>query len=320
MRAAVFDDPASAPRFSPWDKGRFQLSLGIKAIAPAEWIEVDRHYTAHLVEKRRLLTERHGEVFDALPESGAAQAECLDRLLGHLTRDHPGLVEIDGRHLRVRATGEILNRDDFATAPLDLAGRLVQEDLCLMAPGEGTWRLIAASLCFPARWRLADKLGRPMSAIHAPVPGFNAQLARPVDRFFAKVTAEQPYMRVNWSVIDDATLFQPTGHGRSAFDPTITPENLGDRLHLRVERQTFTALPDSGALVFGIKTVIDPIGVLADRPGLVATLRSTIATMPEDMRGYKSMAPFAGALDTYLAGLEAAAARDGATPPSPPIS
>lgn len=318
MSAPAFEDPVPAPRFSPWDKGRFQLSLGIKTITPSEWIEVDRHYKNHLAEKRRLLTERHNEVFDALPESGAAQAECLDRLLDHVTRDHPGLIEVEGGCLRVCATGEVHERDAFADAPLDLAGRLVQEDLCLMAPEGGTWRLIAASLCFPARWRLADKLGRPMSAIHAPVPGFNEQLARPVDRFFARVTPEQPYMRVNWSVIDDATLFQPTGHGRIGHDPTITPETIGDRLHIRVERQTFTALPRTGALVFGIKTVVDPIGVLAGYPDLATALRSTVATMPEDMRGYKSMVPFAEALDAYLAGFETPPSE--LTPPSRPRS
>ena len=85
--------------------------------------------------------------------------------------------------------------------------------------------LTAASLCFPARWRLSDKLGRPMADIHRLVPGFNAKLARPVDRFFDRVEPDQPYLRANWSVIDDPTLFQPTGHGRGAHDPTITPEN-----------------------------------------------------------------------------------------------
>lgn len=56
-----FRDPAPAPRFTPYDKGRFQLTLGIKEISPADWIEVDRHYPEHMAEKRQLLTERHGD-------------------------------------------------------------------------------------------------------------------------------------------------------------------------------------------------------------------------------------------------------------------
>ena len=291
---------AAIPRHTPYDKGRFQLTLGIRELDPADWIEVDDRYPEHLAEKRRLLAERPGEVFDALPESLPAQAECLERLLEHLARHHPGLVEAGGRTVRALRTGDTYDRSAFSGRPLDLAGRLVQEDLCLMAPDGDTWRLVAASLCFPSRWRLADKLGRPMAAIHAPVPGFNDKLARPVDRFFARVRPEQPYTRTNWSVIDDPTLFQPTGHGRSGLNEAITADNAGDSVWLRIERQTFVALPRSGVLVFGIKTVIDPLSALAGRPELAAALRDTLAGMPDDMRRYKSMAPFWGALGGWL--------------------
>ena len=128
---------SDTPRYTPYDKGRFQLSPGIKAIDPADWIEVDDHYAAQLAVKRRLLDERPGEVFDALPESLDAQSECLETLLAHLDRHRPGLVEGDGAALRVAGTGDRFDRAAFADRPLDLAGRLVQEDFCLMAAREG---------------------------------------------------------------------------------------------------------------------------------------------------------------------------------------
>lgn len=289
-----------APRYTPYDKGRFQLTLGIREIDPAGWIEVDDHYSSQLAEKRRLLAQCPSEVFDALPESRAAQDECLELLLTHLVRHHPGLAAVDAGAVQLPATGERYDRTAFADRPLELAGRLVQEDLCLVAPAGGTWRLIAASLCFPSRWRLADKLGRPMAAIHAPVPGFNERLARPVDRFFDRVGPGQVFMRLNWSVIDDPTLFQPTGHGRVAVNPEITVENAGEKVWLRIERQTFVSLPDTGVLVFGIKTVVDPLSALAGRPGLAAALNATLKDMPGDMGRYKSMAPFAAALAGWL--------------------
>lgn len=289
-----------APRYTPYDKGRFQLTLGIKAVDPADWIEVDRHYETQMAEKRRLLAERPADVVGALPESRAAQGECLDLVLAHLERYRPGLIVADDRHVTLPAVGETHERAAFAECPIDLAGRLVQEDLCLMAPADGTWRLVAASLCFPSRWRLADKLGRPMTAIHEPVPGFNERLARPVDRFFDRVEPGQVFMRLNWSAIDDPTLFQPTGHGRTGVDPAITAENAGDKVWLRVERQTFVRLPESGALVFGIKTVVDPLSALAGRPDLAGALRGALTDMPEPMRRYKSAAPFVAALTGWL--------------------
>lgn len=289
------------PRFVPYAKGRFQLSLGIKEIDEAGWIDVDRHYAAHMAEKARLLQHRHGEVFDALPGSEPAQAECLERLLAHLAARHPEIIEMSDRHVRTLWDGSVLDLDDFASAPLDLAGRLVQEDLCLMEPHADGHRLIAASLCFPARWRLAEKLGRPMSAIHDPVPDFNARLNRPVERFFSGIGDGQFYMRLNWSVLDDPALFQSTGHGRAGFDPSITPDTVAQRLHIRIERQTFRRLPETGVLVFGIKTIVDPITVVADSPDLAAAMLGSLRTMPGDMRAYKSMAPFSDALEAWLA-------------------
>ena len=290
----------SPPRYTPYDKGRFQLTLGIKELDPGQWIEIDQHYAGQLAEKRRLLAERPGDVFDALPDSAAAQAECLDLLLAHLQRHRPETIAVEGSAIRVRPTGDAYDRRDFADRPLDLAGRLLQEDLCLMAPDDGSWRLVAATLCFPSRCRLADKLGRPMAAIHGPVPGFNDRLARPVDRFFDRVEAGQLYMRLNWSVIDDPALFQPTGHGRTGLNAAITADNVGEMAWLRVERQTFVRLPASGALVFGIRTIVDPLAAIAARPDLAAALRATLADMPDDMRRYKSMAPFIGALGEWL--------------------
>jgi hypothetical protein len=235
-----------------------------------------------------------------LPGSLAAQRECLDLLLTHLAAVHPGLAAVEAGRVRTSWDGETLDRAAFAEAPLDLAGRLVQEDLCLMMPGEDGHRLIAASLCFPARWRLADKIGRPMSAIHDPVPDFNARLNRPVERFFSAIEADQLYMRLNWSVMDDPALFQATGHGRRGVDASITPDTLAERVHIRIERQTFRRLPTSGALVFGIKTLVEPIGAIADRPDLAAAMLGSLKTMPEPMRAYKSLAPFAAALETWL--------------------
>lgn len=280
--------------YATFDKGRFQLSLGIRAITEADWIEPDARTEAQLAEKARLLETHHAEVFDALPDSAEACRECLDHLTDNLRMhhpDHPGLELILGAD-----PGTASSRLN----PLDLAGRMVQEDLLLMRREAAGWVLVAASLCFPARWRLSDKMGRPMAGIHAPVPGFNDKLARPVDRLFDRVEPGQPYLRANWSVIDDPTLFQPTGHGRGEHDPTITAENAPERLHIRVERQTFVSLPQNRVLVFGIKTIVDPITILEQRPELAASMAATIRDMPTDMARYKSMAPFHDAVLGYL--------------------
>ena len=221
------------------------------------------------------------------PVRGAACAELRAVLAAHLAAHWPGWER---------------PRSPPADHPLAEIGTWVAEDFCLMQPGPGGPVLIAAILCFPSRWRLAEKIGRPLIAIHAPVPTYAETLGRPVDRFMGAIKPGRLAVRYNWSVHEDPTLFQPTGHGRGAFDPSITPENAGERLWLRVERQTFRRLPESGVVVFGIRTHVTPLAEVIAVPGEAARLAAAVRGVPEELERYKSLMPFRAALLTYLDG------------------
>ena len=164
-----------------------------------------------------------------------------------LTTHHPDWFSQHGAMLHNQLTGEAWNLEAPAVDPLELAGRLVQEDLCLIQESGDGPIFSAAVLCFPSRWRLADKLGKPLAAVHGPVPLYADRLARPVDRFMHHLKPGRIAARLNWSVLDDPTLFQPGGKWRVEGGDGITERNAGDRLFLRVERQTLRRLPDSCA-------------------------------------------------------------------------
>jgi hypothetical protein len=161
--------------------------------------------------------------------------------------------------------------------------------------------LVGASLCFPTRWRLAEKLGKPLTAIHAPVPGYEDQLASTLDRFFARLKPDKPVWRLNWSLVDDTTLFQPTGHGRRERNPDITADNAGEKLWLRLERQTLRRLPRTHAILFTIRVHVRPLHHLARRPERAARFAAALRDLPEPMRLYKNLPPF---LDAVLAWLD----------------
>lgn len=95
---------------------------------------------------------------------------------------------------------------------------------------------MAAILCFPSRWHLADKVGLPRGPIHAPLPCYKDRMEHTVDRLLTALKPGRCAQRLNWSVMDAATLFQPTSHGIEAGDGRITVSNAGERLVLRVER------------------------------------------------------------------------------------
>ena len=281
----------------PYGPGPFRMAMGLVAIPPSAWIEIDDQYGPQLAERRRLLAARPAEVVAALPGTEAVQAELRDSLVAHLCGQYPDWFRRDGGRLHNRLTGEAL---DPAAEPLPLVGRLVQEDFCLLREEEGGLRLIGAVLCFPSGWRLGEKLGHLLGPIHAPVPLYAEKLERPVDRFLTMLRPGRMAMRLNWSLMDDATLHRAQAHGRTDHASAVTAANAGTALVLRVERQTFWRLPQSGTIAFGIRIHITPLHRVVAVPGEAARLREALLALPPEMQRYKSLLPFRTAVLSYL--------------------
>lgn len=254
MSAPAWLDELPLQPGPPW------LGMGTRNLALDEWLVTDDDRDGDLVRKAVLLDERHGDVFAA--------------------RDTPAVTaaSIEVLALIVAATGTTAVPPGLH--PLDAAGRLVQEDLCLMVQRDGAPHLDAASLCFPSYWRLADKLGRPMTDVHGPVAHYGDELATKVDTFLQRLRADRPVWRRNWSIHDNPSYFLP--------DPT--PPYVGtapEGLHLRSERQTLRRLTSADVVLFTIRTQQVPLTVLAERPGVAHRMAAAIEAWSPDLAAYK---------------------------------
>lgn len=287
----------------PFEPGPYRMSMNLTAVPEAAWFELDDRYLDEMRQRRNLLTERPAEVFAVLPQAEAACAEAQAMVVDNLTGHHPDWFQRDGDRLHNRLTDESW---DLAAPPchrLELAGRLVQEDLCIIQHDAGGPCFTAALLCFPSRWRLHEKLGRPLPEVHGPVPLYAERLARPVDRFMAHVKPGHVAQRLNWSLLDDPALFQTAGHGREGVNPAITSANAGEALYLRVERQTLRRLPRSAAVLFGIRVHVYPLARAVSTPALAARLAAAVRALPPEIERYKSLGPFRAAVLGWLDGM-----------------
>jgi hypothetical protein len=248
-----------------------------------------------MAERRALLHARHAEVFAAVPGSEPARAETLAALTDLLPRRYPEWFVRAGATLHNALTGEAWDVTEPGIDPLELAGRLVQEDLCLIDPSGPAPVLVAAILCAPSRWRLADKIGRPLADVHAPVPLYADRLSAPVDRFMAHLRPGKLAVRLNWSVVDDGALFQLGGKHRTEIDRSITAGNAPGRLFLRVERQTLMRLP-GGTVLFGIHVHSYALARVLAVPGAAQTLAAAVRALPDALGVYKSLPAFRDAL------------------------
>ena len=273
-------------RFLPFEDGRFRLRMGLRPLDVAQWIDVDHNYVHELSLKGELLATKHGDVVAALPGTETAGHELLEAVRAHLATHHPGVASPLA--------------DDAARHPVDRAARMVQEDLCLMVERDGELVLGAASVCFPSRWRLTDKIGRPLLAVHAPTPGYGTQLGRPTDDFLTRLAPDRPVWRVNWSLMSDPALFQSVSARSPHAGGDIPPAEIGVRLWLRVERQTLRRLERS--VCFTIRTFVWPLGeALHGEPVARAALATSLRTMDDDFAAYKSVPGIRAAVLEWLA-------------------
>jgi hypothetical protein len=276
------------------------MAMALTTVPESAWFEFDDRYHGEMAEKGDLLRDRHQDVFAALPLSDAARAETLRETIANLTTHLPHWFARVGDSLHNVLTGETWNLAAPPCDPLELAGRLVQEDLCIIQQGDNGPIFTAAVLCFPSRWRLHEKLGKPLVAVHGPVPHYAERLAAPVDRFMAKVKPGHIASRLNWSVLDSPAMFQPAGKWREQPNPAVTSDNAGEHLYLRVERQTLRRLPESDAIVFGIRVhsyrLARAIATRAD----AARLAEAVRALPEATARYKSFRAYGPALLAWL--------------------
>lgn len=218
---------------------------GVQPLAEP-WLRVDDAYAAQMAARRALIAARRAEVFWQDPASEAASAEVLAEAVKLL----PGLgFAVEGRRCRC-PDGEIV--DLAGDAPLVVLGRMVQEDICVLEKRGAEHVLVAANLCFPARWLLSEKAGRPLVHIHGAVDDYDANLARRVQRLFDGVQVGRPLWRSNALPFHDPELFQP----RSVVAPSQHVDGKTDAPYCRAERQCVVRMPQSRAVVFSIHTYV----------------------------------------------------------------
>ncbi len=231
--------------FAPWGDPRTRRLPGVMPLDDiANWLQIDDAYAAQMALRDQLIAEKPDAVHGVTDQASAAMAELYAMVLPLLPA------------LGFRIAGNVATRPDgvevplHADQPLLTLGRLVQEDFCIMQDGDaGEHVLSAAILCFPAGWMLAEKLGRAMMRIHAPVPRYDQEIGHRVQRMMSLVRPDAPLWRAN------------AHHSRAGLHNPLSeaaPRDVdaGSLPYVRSERQTFVRLPHSRAVVFSIHTYL----------------------------------------------------------------
>ena len=109
------------------------------------------------------------------------------------------------------------------------------------------------------------------------------------------------YARRNWSLYDNSSLrHDGTGRSSKIDSKTITSSNAGERLWLRVERQTLRKLKKTGAILFTIRIHLRQLKHIVNFDGIASRLSKALLALPPEMQAYKQTDVFADSAQAYL--------------------
>lgn len=262
--------------------------VGTHAVDDDGWLLPDAARKMELDLRSRLLDERREIVFACLPSAEAAATDTLGLVVDWLDARGVHHAEVDAKE-----------------HPLVAAGRLVQEDVCVMVRRDGDWHLDAGVLCFPTLWELNERLGLPTGRVHERVAHYD-EIGSRVDTFFDRLRPDRIVWRRNLSIQPFPHLHLPV----QKFDTRARRVDVGDDgspFWIRSERQTLRRLVDHEAIVFTIKIQTVPARAMLARPDLARAISEQIASWDDALIDYKFgertiVDGFAGWLDAVATG------------------
>ena len=262
------------PKHTPYRNGNGGVKVGLEPINESDWLELDNLFNSEIKLKKELYKSHSEQIHQELNQSIESQIE---------------LLEIIKKYLREYYPNHQINLAGYKS-PLKEASLLVQEDLVMMLPRDEEYFLAAASLCAPSNWSLKEKFKDSLIGLHREVPNYGKKIGLRVNNFFSNLPIERIFQRFNWSIYESQKLLQPT-QNKSLIkrSKTITKDNAGNRLFIRVERQTIRRLVETKAIVFTIRVHVDPLFSIKNNPSLLSDLLMAIDNLSKDMKRYKSI-------------------------------
>jgi hypothetical protein len=297
--------PYRAFRYGP----KYNVTMGLRAVDPRNWIELDNDYPKYHSDKASRIEERSEKCIGIHEDAYPATMELLEELIEYLPKRYPGMFKRTSVGLENIWSGESFNITErpLMECPMTICSRLIQDDLALMIERpDGQYYLLAGSILLPGFWRLSDKFGMPLSEIHTSgdVPHFKEKLESGMMKFFRRLNCETIYCRNNYFIQVDDSLPWSWSIGNEdhpAVSWNTAEKNKAIAHHwFRSERQSLRRLPKTGAVCFTIRTYFHPITDIAKEDYVPGRLASGIRSWDDKVANYKGREMYGEVLLEYL--------------------
>jgi len=274
-------------------------------------IDVDEHYVAEMAERALVLKEDPLRC-QALPHMMLAQWDVLELLMTSMAQDYPEhfTLKRDGDRWhwvnRPLAIDQHFVFGDAATLPcqpMEYVTRQCQGDFCILDQRENNLWMDAGIATAQADWSLDFDIGMNFMEWHGPVPlAHELGVFDRALKFLLNLQQGRPVRRLNWTMtINPRMDTSPEKYHKWGADrATVTPENAGQKVHLRVELQGLWRLPRSNAIVFSIRGYLMSLADIAAIPKWSRRLHRVLKTLPPELIDYKGLTRYRDAAVTWL--------------------
>ncbi|KAG6331525.1 hypothetical protein ID866_7560 [Astraeus odoratus] len=179
-----FDIDGAKPRpYRPF-RWEYHQNMSLKKLESNWWLELESTYRARIAQRKKLYVDHGKLIIDELPGSQEASRECMEMVIQYLCQRYPNQFQYDNW------TGIFTNRilgtktDIEVVHPLVFLLDNVPEDFFITQedPKTGLYCLTAAVSGSAVGWNIGEKIGKPLSQIHGPVPDYKEKMAFSMDR------------------------------------------------------------------------------------------------------------------------------------------
>lgn len=289
----------------PFPEDSYMYSVNMEPHVPGRpgsvfehMFDVDEHYVAEMRDRALVLAEDPLRC-QSLPHMTLAGWDLLELIMESKARDYPEWFSLtkDGnrwhwinRPLGIDDTFTFLDETTLPYGPMEYITRQTQGDFTLQDQRDENLWIEAGMVTTQADWSLDFDIGMSFHEWHAPVP--KAHEMGVFDRalkFLLKLQHGAPVRRFNWTMTVDP-LLDTSPENYPVWGPTrgsLTPDTIGNRMHLRVELQTLHRLPRSNAIVFPIRCYLIKFEELVTVPKWGRRLHRVIRDIPDELATYK---------------------------------
>jgi hypothetical protein len=262
----------------PIDGKPFRLNMGLRSLEPQFWLEAGNDLDAQIPERIELASSVPDVVYQELPGYEGAVQELISRIIENLKEFHDRDYSFTSNTVRHIPTDTLvsLTCEDV----LLQISTIIGEDLVVLSREDEEWKIVAGAVLFPSRWKLSEKIGKGMDAVHAPVPGYESALAPYMTATFDKIGVDRPVWRKNWSLHSTEDLHQPT-----SIHEQVLPEDYW----WRTERQTLTRSQEGEFLYFTIRNRAEPLVWIKENAQSALEFSKTLESFSPETIEYKGL-------------------------------